>query len=140
MAVDLEPNPAASVNGAEPSTTSLVSGIVKDAQELFKQQIHLLQVEVEEDLRQTTQAAITLVIGLATALVGAILLSFAAVYLLDMWMPGRMWLWFGLVGAVVAGVGGVFVAGALTAFSKINPVEKSTEAIQETLEWQTRPK
>jgi len=141
MAIDMQTNRADVATGTEGTATALVSGIVKDAQELFKQQVHLLQVEVEEDLRQTTQAAIALAIGLATALVGAILLSFAAVYLMDQWMPGRIWLWFSLVGAILASVGCVFITGAMTAFSKIKPTpEKSAEALQETLQWQTKPR
>jgi F0F1-type ATP synthase assembly protein I len=140
MAVDLLPNPTSN-SSSEPSTTALVSGIAKDAQELLTQQIKLFKVEAEEDLRLTTQAAIALGIGLAIGLVGAILLSMGVVYLLDHFVPGYLWLWFLLVGAGVAAVGGVLVMGAMQAFSKINPpLPETQEAIKETLEWQTKQK
>jgi len=140
MPVDLL-HPNETTSGTDQSTTTLVAGIVKDAQELFKQQVRLLQLEAEEDLRLTTQAAISLVIGMATALVGAVMLTLGAVHLLNHLMPDTpLWVWYAVIGVIVAGVGGVLVAGALTAFNKINPLPESTEAMKETLEWQTKPK
>jgi hypothetical protein len=139
MAVETHPNEAVE-HADQQTTTSLVTGIVKDAQELMKQHVQLLQVEVEDDLRATTQAGITLAIGTATALVGAVLLAMCLVELLK--LAGMApWAAYGLLGAIVAGVGGVLVAGALTAFSKINPLpEKSVEEVKEDLGWQTKPK
>jgi len=146
MATDLltQPNSTAGSTpnaGEEQSATKLVSGIVKDAQELLTQQITLLKDEAEEDLRLTTQAAITLGIGLATALVGAFLLCQMLVYGLDHLVPGYLWLWYGVVGAGVAVVGVAFISLSLQAFSKINPpLPETQEAIKETLEWQTKPR
>lgn len=115
----------------------LISGIVKDAQELLKQQIELLQIEVEDDLRQTTQASITLVMGMAVALVGAILLAFGLVELASFVMP--RWVAYGLIGLVIAGGGAGLITAAFVAFSKINPLpEKTAEGLKENLQWQTR--
>jgi hypothetical protein len=133
MATDLQtPN-------EQQSTTTLVSGIVHDAQELFKQQITLLQVEVEKDLRDTTQALIALVIGTATTLIGASMLAFMVVHLLNYLFPTvHMWVWYGVVGAIIAAVGGFLVSGALYMFSQINPLpEKSAQALKETVGWET---
>jgi len=144
MAVDLHPAPATTSgphNNDDASLTTLVAGIVKDAQELFKQQVTLFKVEVQEDLRLTTQAAIALGIGLAVSLVGAIVLAFGLAELLHWAAGGPAWVWSLLVGVVVAAAGGVLVAGALQAFSKITPpLPETTEAIKETVEWQTKPK
>jgi hypothetical protein len=133
MATDLQtPN-------EQQSTTALVSGIVADAQELFKQQITLLQVEVEKDLRDTSQALIALVIGMATTLVGASMLAFMVVYLLAHLFPATpIWVFYGIVGGIVAAVGGFLVSGALYAFSQINPLpEKSAQALKENVGWET---
>jgi len=143
MAVDLHPAPATSGahHNDDPSMTTLVAGIVKDAQDLLQKQVTLFKMEAEEDLRLTTQAAIALGIGLAVALVGAILLAFGVVHGLDLLVPGYLWLWYLIVGAAVAGAGAVLIGGALYAFSKINPpLPETTEAIKETVEWQTKPK
>jgi len=128
------------LNGTAEQTataTSLVTGIVHDAQELFKQQLHLLQIEVKTDLRKTTEASIALLIGTATALVGAILLAFGLVEAASYVMP--RWAAFGLIGLIVSVIGGVLIAGALTAFNKIHPTEQSAEALKETMQWQTKP-
>jgi uncharacterized membrane protein YqjE len=148
MAVDLHPAPATSGphNGEHPndeqSVTKLVAGIVGDAQDLLQKQVTLFKMEVQEDLRLTTQAAISLGIGLAVALVGAIVLAFGLAHLLFHYVPGTpLWVWYLLVGAAVTGIGAVLVGGAIHAFSKINPpLPETTEAIKETVEWQTTPR
>jgi hypothetical protein len=147
MAIEtpVEPRPVDGNRKAEPSdpnqqsTTSLMAGILSDAQDLFKQHVHLLQAEVEQDLRETTQAGIQLVLGMATALIGALLLAFSLVELLK--LAGLApWAAYGLLGLVIAAVGGVLVAQALVAFQKINPLpEKSAEALKENLGWQNKP-
>lgn len=139
MAVETYPNETAD-NADKQTTTSLVAGIVQDAQALMKQHVQLLQAEVEDDLRQVTQAGTALAIGTATALVGAVLLAMCLAELLK--LAGLApWAAYGLLGVVVGGVGGVLVAGALAAFSKINPLpEKSAEELKEDLGWQNKPK
>jgi len=148
MAVDLHPATATSgphndghLNDDQ-SVTKLVAGIVKDAQDLLQKQVTLFKMEAEEDLRLTTQAAISLGIGLAVALVGAIVLAFGVAHLLFHYIPATpLWVWYLIVGAVVAGIGTVLIGGAMAAFSKINPpLPETTEAIKETVEWQTKPK
>jgi len=144
MAVDLHPAPATSgpQNHDDPSLTALVGGIVKDAQDLLQKQVTLFKMEVQEDLRLTTQAAVSLGIGLAVALVGAIVLAFGVAHLLWAYIPSTpLWVWYLIVGAVFSGIGAVLIGGAIHAFSQINPpLPETTEAIKETVEWQTTPK
>lgn len=139
MAVETYPNETAD-NADKQTTTSLVAGIVSDAQALMKQHVQLLQAEVEDDLRQVTAAGTALVIGTATALVGAVLLAMCLVELLKL-AGMEPWAAYGLLGVVVGGVGGVLVAGALAAFSKINPLPgKTVQEVKEDLGWQNQPK
>jgi uncharacterized BrkB/YihY/UPF0761 family membrane protein len=99
-------------------------------------------MEVQEDLRLTTQAAISLGVGLAVGLVGAVLLAFGLAHGLHAYLPDTpLWVWYLIIGAAVTGGGAVVVGGAIYAFSKINPpLPETTEAIKETVEWQTKPK
>lgn len=46
--------------GPDSSLTSLVAGIIKDVQELLKQQLSLFREEVKDDVRKTKEAAISL--------------------------------------------------------------------------------
>src|SRR6476660_252058 len=113
MAVDLHPAPAASgthndEHVDEQSVTKLVAGIVKDAQDLLHKQVTLFKMEAEEDLRLTTQAAISLGIGL----VGAVLLAFGLAHGLHAYLPDTpIWVWYLLVGAAVTGIGAVLLGG-----------------------------
>ena len=121
------------------STTSLISGILSDAQDLIKQHVQLLQAEVEQDLRETTQAGIQLVLGMATALIGALLLALGIVELLK--LAGMApWAAYGSLGLVIGAIGGFLVYQAIVAFRNINPLpEKSAEALKENLGWQNKP-
>jgi len=141
MAVDVLPNPTANNTSGEPSTTALVTGIVKDAQELLTQQLTLLKVEAQAELRLTAQAAVSLGIGLAMGIVAGVLLALGLVHLLEHFAPGYAWFWYLIVGAGVAVVAGIFVMGAIKSLSAMSPpLPESQEAIKETLEWQTTPR
>jgi hypothetical protein len=122
----------------QPNTSNLIAGILEDAQVLFKQHVQLFQAEVEEDLRQTTQAGIQLVLGLATALIGGLMLAFFLVELLKLaGLPP--WAAYGLLGLLIGAGGSFLVARALMAFQQINPLpEKTVEAIKENMEWQSK--
>lgn len=124
------------------SLTSLVSGIVNDAQELMKQQMALFQAEVKEDMRKTSEAAVSLAAGAVVALVGAIVLCFALVYLLNWAFPETpLWVWYAVVGGVVTGTGLGLVMVAWVKFRSFNPLpDKTAQALKENLEWKTTPR
>jgi len=124
------------------SLTSLVSGIVGDAQELMKQQLALFQAEVKEDLRKTSEAAASLGAGLAVTLVGSIVFCFALVHLLIWAFPqAPAWVWYAVVSGVVTGVGLGLVRVAWVKFHSFNPLpDKTAQALKENLEWKTTPR
>lgn len=135
MATNVESHP-------DVSMTSLVSGIVNDAQELMKQQFQLLKVEVQEDVRKTSEAAMSLAIGLTVALVGAIVLCHAAAWGLNYAFPSvHLWVWYAVVGGVVAGIGAILTLQAIAKFRSFNPLpDQTTKALEENLEWKTKPR
>jgi F0F1-type ATP synthase assembly protein I len=129
-------------SGSDVSVTSLVGGIIHDAQELMKQQFALFKAEVKEDMRKTTEASTSLGIGLAAAFVGSILLCHGLVYLLA-WAFDTvpLWVWYGVVGGVVTAVGAGLSFAAYAKFRSFNPLpDKTAEALKENLEWQTTPR
>ena len=136
MATDLHQEQSASV-------TSLVSGIVHDAQELMKQQFELLKAEVRDDFRKVRDASEMIGAGAGLALMGGILLSLTLVYLLEFLFHPHLPLWacFGVV-ALVFVVGGacLYFAGKRT-LDKVNPLpDKTAEALKENVQWITKPK
>jgi hypothetical protein len=135
MANDLQSPPE-----TEQNLSVLVTGILNDAQELFRQQVTLVRHEVRADFRKTKEAAVPLAIGLWLVLLGSILLSVTVALLLQ--AAGLdLWACFAIVGGVVALVGGVLFYVGKKKFDSFNPLpDESAKALQENLEWITKPK
>jgi uncharacterized membrane protein YqjE len=129
-------------SGSDVSVTSLVSGIVSDAQELVKQQLALFKAEVREDMRKTGEATASLVVGLTTTLVGTIILCFAVAHLLSWaWPSVHIWVWYAVVGGVVTAVGAGLAYSAYQKFRSFNPLpDETAQALKENLEWKTKPR
>jgi hypothetical protein len=135
---------ATDVGTQEPSVTSLVTDIVHDAEELFKQQFQLLKTEVREDVRKSTEVGVSLMLGAGLALVGGILLMQLPVHLLN-WLVPQLPLWacFGIWGAIAFACGAVLVYVAKTTLDSFNPLVKEPEtlkALKENVEAITNPK
>jgi hypothetical protein len=125
----------------EPSLTSLVSGIICDAQDLIKQQLDLVRCEIREDVRKAKEAAASLAWGLGLALVGGLLFGTMFVYLLHEEAGLALWASFGIVGGVLLVVGLVLAYLAKKEADTINPLEgESAKALEENVQWITKPK
>jgi len=136
-------------NPSEPSVTSLLSGIVNDMQDLVKQQLQLTRREIEEDLRQTKEAASIFLYGNGFAFLGAIPLCLMLAHLLH-WLaspPGSDLAWFPLwaghavVGFVLLAIGGGMIRVGREKMKMIH-LERSpaAEALKENVQWLTTPK
>jgi len=134
MATDLH-------TGTEPSMSSLLTGLINDGQELLKQQLTLFKHEVEDDFRKTRAASAALVGGALVALIGGVLLSLSLVHLLGWLLPTwPLWVCYLVVGGVIAAVGYGLVSAAWNQFQSFNPLpDKTAQALQENLEWKTKP-
>lgn len=73
-------------NGA-PSMSSLVSGIVDDAQRLIRQEIALARREMQEELNKAKIAAISFGAAAAVGVLGAVLSGFTLAHLIH-WAAG----------------------------------------------------
>jgi len=127
-------------NPPEQNLTTLVTGILNDAQELFRQQANMLRAEVKEDLRKTKEAAFPLAIGVWLGALGSILLGITLALLLA--ETGlALWACFAIVGVAFAAVGGGLVYAGKKRFAAFNPLpDESAEALKENLEWIAKPK
>jgi VIT1/CCC1 family predicted Fe2+/Mn2+ transporter len=127
--------------GPEPSMSSLVSGIINDAQDLIKQQLDLVKHEIREDVRKAKEAAASLALGLGLAVVGGILFCTMFVYLLHEEAGLRLWVSFAIVGGVLLAVGLVLTYLGKKEAETINPMEgESAKALEENVQWITKPK
>jgi uncharacterized membrane protein YgdD (TMEM256/DUF423 family) len=127
--------------GPEPSMTSLVSGIISDAQDLIKQQLNLVKHEIREDVRKAKEAAASLALGVGLALAGGILFCTMFVYLLHEEAGLRLWASFAIVGGVLLVVGLALLYFGKKEAETINPMEGETaKALEENVQWITKPK
>ena len=131
MASDLHTEPGVSV-------TSLLRGIVSDAQDLIQQQLALFRAEIKDDFRKTMGILIVIVSGAFLVAVGAALLCFMLVYLLNSAAPDTLPLWacFGIVGGCVVLIGGIVAYAAVARFKTFNPLpDESVQALKENVQW-----
>jgi amino acid permease len=119
------------------SLTGLVTGIVNDAQELLQQQLALFRSEIKQDLSRSKEMASSFVVGGVLGLVAAGLLTFMLVYLVEYFTKWHLAGCFALVGGITAAVAGFFIWRAVSKLERFKPLDQTTEAIQENLEWKT---
>jgi len=123
------------------SVTGLVSGIISDAQELFKQQVALVRAEIKADFRKTVDAAVLLAVGALVLVPAIFLLCNMFVYMLVELAGLRVWAGYGIVGGVFAVLGAALVFAGVQRFRSFNPLpDQSVEAIKENVRWMTNPK
>lgn len=129
MANDLQTAP-------EPSVTSLVGGIVNDAQTLMTQQLALFRSEIQQDMSRTWQASCVLACGLGVGMVAGIVLIFAVAHLLHWaWPALELWGAYGIVGLFVGLVAGLMLYAGKKQFESFNPLpDQSFKALQENVE------
>jgi len=128
-------------NCPEPSVTSLVTGIVHDAQELCKQQVALFKHEVREDMRKTREAALALAAGVAVTAVGGLLFCWAIAFLIFEAGGLPRWASFGIVAVVFLGLGVGLVLAGKKKFDSFNPLpDETAQALKENVQWIVKPK
>jgi hypothetical protein len=126
----------------DPSVTELVTGIIADAQSLFKQQIEMLTHEIKEDFSKTREAGLMLGLGAGAGLVGALLLALMLVELTLLALPELpLWACYGGWGTVMFIIGaGLAYMGKLK-LDSFNPLKDETaQSVKENVAWITNPK
>lgn len=123
------------------SMTTLVTGIINDAQELFQQQLALTRREIQDDLRKTRDALVSLAVGAGVAALACILLGMALAHLLDwLWPELPLWGGFAIVGGVLAVAGGALLYLGIHKFQSFNPLpDESAQALRENVQWLRNP-
>ncbi len=138
MASDAQILPARATN---PGTSTLLTEILHDVEDLLKQQMALFKHEVKVEVQRIATAIIVLIVGATTALIGIGSLSLMLAYLLNWTIPALpLWACFGLVGIAIVGLG---VASARYGLNRIRNLkllpEESMAALRENLEWTRKP-
>jgi protein-S-isoprenylcysteine O-methyltransferase Ste14 len=118
------------------SMSSLVNGIINDAQQLIRQEVALARREMLNEVNKAKTAAVAFGIGAAVGALAAVLLSFFLVYLLT-WATGLPeWVWFLVVGVLFAAAAGWLFFAAKRKLEQISLVPRQTvETMKENVQW-----
>jgi fatty acid desaturase len=116
--------------GLEPGVASMVGGILEDAQKLFRQEIALAQREVAQSWDKGKSAAALFASAFVLFNVAGVLLGFMLANVLSQLLPNQEWACFGIVGGVVALLGGALIYYGL---HRLNEVHVSLPQTTETL-------
>lgn len=121
---------------SSPSMSSLVGGIVQDAQQLIRQEMRLARQELQQELDKAKTAAVSFGAAVVVLALGAILLCFMLVYLLSEMAGLPWWASFAIVGGGLAVVGGILLAVAKNQASEVRLMPRQTvETMRENVQW-----
>jgi len=137
---------ATEVQNQSESTGSLVSGIVRDFEDLVKQQLRLTRQEIEMDLRKSKESIPFLAAGFTVCLIGAFAVCLMLAHLFH-WLgapagtdPSSLPLWASF--AIVAGLflfagGSMLMAGKKKLAAMGTPLHETVQGLKENIEWKT---
>jgi uncharacterized membrane protein YqjE len=127
--------------GSEPTVTSLLSGIVNDAQELIKQQLQLFKHELKDDMKRAQEALPSLGLGVVVAVTACFLLGLTLAHLLAWAVPAiPLWGCYAITTVVFGVVGCILLYFAKKNLESLPMSRQAAEATQENVEWLTKPK
>jgi hypothetical protein len=129
---------------SSPNLSSLVGGIVKDAQELIREEIALAKQEFRQEMHQIKTAGLSFGIGIGVGALGSVLCCFFLVHLLH-WLTSPagadpaslpLWLCYGIVAGLFLVVGSSLVWLARHKVQQIDIVPPRTvETMKENVQW-----
>jgi len=118
------------------SVSTLISGIVGDAQELVRKEIALARHEIREEISTAKDAGIKLAIAGAVLAIGGLLLVLTLAQALADLLNVPTWVGYGIVGVVLAIVGYFLLSSAQKRMKEFKPVpEQTVETMKENVEW-----
>lgn len=132
--IDSPPDPK-----TDGTVTSLVAGILDDAQKLVRQQFEMLKAEVHEDFIKSKRAAEFGGLGVVLLTVGILGLVTALAFFLHEQFQLRLWVSWSITGGVFVVIGVALAATCYILLERFNPLpHKTFHALQENLQWKTK--
>jgi hypothetical protein len=123
-------------SGGRSGLVSLVTGILQDVRLLMRQEAQLFRDEVKLEVSKAGRAASGFGIGAALLALGGLFLLLMLVHGLHEWTGLPLWASYGLVGVVLAGIGGFLLARARSLAGSVQPMPRRTlYAIKEDAQW-----
>lgn len=121
---------------SEASLATLVGGIVNDAKDLLLQEFTIAKLEMQQELRKTKSAAMSLAIGASIAAIGGLFLLLLCVHGLVALLEIPLWGAYGIVGVILLVIGAVMLARGKHTVERIEVVPPKTAAtVHDTAQW-----
>lgn len=124
----------------ESTMTPLLRGILDDTQKLFRQEIALAKVEVQEDALRARDALVGLSLGVLTGYLSFLFICFAVVYALVSMQPGLpVWGAYAIVSILLAITSLIFTRRGAKRVREIRGMpEQTVESLREGWQWMQR--
>jgi protein-S-isoprenylcysteine O-methyltransferase Ste14 len=117
-------------------TSTLISGIVSDVQDLVRKEISLARTETVEEIQKAKTAAIAFVSAGAVLAIGGLLLILALGQGIADLLNWPVWAGYGILGVLLAIAGLVLMAAGRRKAKTIHPIpEKTVETVKENVAW-----
>jgi urea transporter len=117
-----------------PSMTSLVSGIITDAQQLIRQEVALAKREIQQELNKAKLAAVSFGIGIMVSALGGAMLCIMIALLIGEAL-NHYWAGFGIFGGVLVCVGGALFFMAKSKVQAMSMMPQTVETMKENVQW-----
>jgi len=118
----------------EKSLGELFASLARDTSTLVRQEVQLAKTEMTQKATKAGRDIGYIAAGAGVAYVGLIVLAFAVVYILNLFLP--LWAAALIVGLVIAGIGYMLVQRGLTELRRVDLTPQQTiETLKEDTEW-----
>lgn len=125
-----------SSSSSEKTMAGLIVDILNDGQTLLFQEIQLAKHEIQDEVRKTVAASVSLAAGAAIALVGGLLIVLMLVHLLNAVTELPLWACYAIVGVLLSVIAGVLINVAVKKLKDIHIVPARTvETLKENVQW-----
>lgn len=116
------------------SVAGLLSGLIKDIQDLLRGELRLAKVELKEDTAAMGRGAAMVIAGALTGVIALVFLGLAAAALLDKWL--ETWLAVGIVMVAFAVIAAILASSGKKQLSanSLKP-EQTIDSLKEDREW-----
>ena len=120
--------------GAPEGLGSLISGVIKDLQDVLRGEVQLAKTELKEDASAIGKGAVLLVAAGVFGLLGLIFVLLAVMYLLN--KSVQLWIAAGIVGVAVLAIAAILALVGKNRLSASNlKPEQTIDTLKEDKEW-----
>jgi len=122
--------------GSAASLASLIGGVVNDAKDLLLHELTIAKLEMQSELHKAKEAAVSFAVGAGIAVVGGLLLILMLVHLLAALTTIPLWGCYGIIGALLLGVGLVLLLRGKHTAEQIDEILPQTATtLKENAQW-----